>query len=446
MSYNDNNRRGFGGRSRGRGGRGGNRGGGGGRGGGGFGGASHAPGLGSEICRRHVDGKCDFEADNGRPCRYPHFVKKIGETRGHSGTIKDVVMWPAHQQLFTCSMDSTIKLWDCASWNEITTISVADPAKAAAAGASSGNGGFGSASGSNRNRDNNQNKGEGIAAMVLEGPFLFVGFEAPCPFNPQVPIGMIRGWNLESPQQPPYEFRVSESLPFAHTQSVMSLTVATDTAGNATLFSGSADGSIRYWQLDAATNEFKCCGSLDGHVRGVTRLKTFVVGAVPILASASMDATIRLWDLSTYQCVKLLSPDDNGHTNAVTDLEFWVNQNETYLISGGLDSEIIVWGLAPPFQQMFKETQDNPVTALCGTQDVAQTPILLVGTADGAITVKELPSFAYKTTLSGAANIGHQEAVRRISIGPLNTFFSVGNDRKMLAWQITGDAAAIQTK
>lgn len=60
--------------------------------------------------------------------------------------------------------------------------------------------------------------------------------------------------------------------------------------------------------------------------------------------------------------------------------------------------------------------------------------------------MKELPSFAYKTTLSSAANFGHQEAVRRISTGPLNTFFSVGNDRKMLAWQITGDSAAIQSK
>lgn len=94
-----------------------------------------------------------------------------------------------------------------------------------------------------------------------------------------------------------------------------------------------------------------------------------------------MDTTIRLWDLSTYQCVKVLASDDNGHTNAVTDLEFWVNQSETFLISGGLDSEIIVWSLAPPFQQVFKETQDNPVTALCGTQDAAQIPVLLVGTS-----------------------------------------------------------------
>ncbi|TYZ68362.1 hypothetical protein PybrP1_005390 [[Pythium] brassicae (nom. inval.)] len=460
MSYNDNSRRGggFGGRSRGRGGRGGGRsysGGRGGYGGGGGGGGAH--GLGSEICRRHLDGKCDFEASsNGRPCRFPHFVQKIGEARGHSGAVKDVAIWAARQQLFTCAVDATIKWWDCVSWAEITTISVADSAGGSSSSSASsavGSGGFGSASssrsgggGAGGGGGGGKEKGEGIGAMVLAGPFLFAGFEGPFPFNRQLPVGMIRGWHLENQQQPPYEFRVSDSLPFAHSQGVLSLTVATDAAGNATLFSGGSDGLIRYWQLDAATNEFKCRGTLEGHVRGVTRLKTFVVGAASILASASMDTTIRLWDLSTNQCVKVLGADENGHTNAVMDLEFWVNQGETFLISGGLDSEIIVWSLAPPLQQLFKETQDNPVTALCGTQDAAQTPVLLVGTSDGAITVKELPSFAYKTTLSAAANVGHQDAVRRLAIGPLNTFFSVGNDRKMLAWQITGDSAAIQSK
>lgn len=162
---------------------------------------------------------------------------------------------------------------------------------------------------------------------------------------------------------------------------VQALAVATDTTGNATLFSGSADGSIRYWQMDTATNQFKCRGVMEGHVRGVTRLKTFAVGGAPILASASVDSTIRLWDLATYQCVKVLSAEENGHTDAVMDLEFWVNNNETFLISGGLDCEIIVWGLTPPFQQLFKETQDSQVTALCGTQDAAQAPILLIGMA-----------------------------------------------------------------
>lgn len=167
-----------------------------------------------------------------------------------------------------------------------------------------------------------------------------------------------------------------------------------------------------------------------------------------------MDSTIRLWDLTTYQCVTVLSSapvagaapaaEPRGHTDAVMDLEFWVNQNETFLISGGLDAEVIVWSLAPPFAQLFRETQDAKVTALCGAQDAAQAPILLIGATDGSITVKELPSFAYKTTLRPSANQGHQDAVRRIATGPHNTFFSAGNDRRAIAWQITGDVASIQ--
>ena len=65
---------------------------------------------------------------------------------------------------------------------------------------------------------------------------------------------------------------------------------------------------------------------------------------------------------------------------------------------------------------------------------------------DGTISVKELPSFAYKTTLGADLNQGHHDAVRRITTGPSNTFFSTGNDRKMIAWQITGDANSIQSK
>jgi WD40 repeat protein len=97
------------------------------------------------------------------------------------------------------------------------------------------------------------------------------------------------------------------------------------------------------------------------------------------LASASIDSTIRLWDLSTYQCVKVFSIEDNGHTEAVMDLEFWVNGGETFLISGGIDQEIIVWGLSPAFSNLWKETQECGVTALCGTTDVNQQPILLIG-------------------------------------------------------------------
>ncbi|CCI41272.1 unnamed protein product [Albugo candida] len=419
MSYHRNNRSG-GGRGRNRGNF-GNR-------DGGRGITSSSCKKGSEICRRFILGGCDFEQINGRPCRYPHLLKKIGETRGHSGPVKDVVLWNSRQQVFTCGADSCVKLWDCASWNEISTLNVLPSSNGVVIGKKS------------------SQKSEGVVSMVLEGPFLFAGFESTYQYNPSLSVGMIRAWNLEMPQMPPFEFHTNESANHAHTMNVLSLAVATDSSGGATLFSGSADGSIKYWKLDPATNVFRCSGILEGHTRGVTRLKTTIISTMPVLASASVDSTIRLWDLATYQCIKVLSLEEGGHRDAVMDLELWANQSESFLISAGLDSEVIVWNLSPPFQQVFKETQSCQVTAICGAQDAIAQPILFIGTTDGSITIKELPTFAYKATLSTSANYGHQDAVRRIISGPHNTLFSVGNDRKMVAWQITGDIRSIESR
>jgi WD40 repeat protein len=228
-------------------------------------GRSGGPRPDSEICRRFIEDKCDFGKPNGKPCRFPHFIKKIGETSGHNGPIKDVLMWSSRQQLFTCSQDSTIKLWDCGSWNELTTINVQDHGTSVLGGGSQ-----------------QEKSSEGVSSMVMEGPFLFVGFEGKFPLNPKIHVGMIRGWNLENPQQPPYEFRLNDTTSFAHTQSVLSLSCAVDSTGNATLFSGSADGSIRYWQMDTTTNQFKFKGILEGHIRGITRLKTAILGTTPM--------------------------------------------------------------------------------------------------------------------------------------------------------------------
>ena len=77
-----------------------------GRGFGNRGGQRSGSNVGREICRYFIDGRCE----HGDKCRYPHVFQKFGETRGHQGIIKDLALWPAQQQLFTCSADSTIKV------------------------------------------------------------------------------------------------------------------------------------------------------------------------------------------------------------------------------------------------------------------------------------------------------------------------------------------------
>ncbi len=97
MSYNNNRR--FGGR--------GGRGNKGYRGNKGRGGGGHSQ-EGQEVCKFFIEGRCRDEAS----CRRAHLLKKIGQVTGHEGAVKDVVMWESHQQLFTCSSDSTIKVFD----------------------------------------------------------------------------------------------------------------------------------------------------------------------------------------------------------------------------------------------------------------------------------------------------------------------------------------------
>lgn len=153
---------------------------GGGRGGGrdsrGYGGSyhhSHHDNVsgGNEICRYFIEGKC-----TSKPCRFPHVIKKIGETRGHTSTIKDLILWTAQQQLFTCSNDSTIKLWNCADWSEITTISVLP----ASASSSSSTNRTSSGSSSSKRKDKSSDSDTplknpdgstpaGVSCMVLEG-------------------------------------------------------------------------------------------------------------------------------------------------------------------------------------------------------------------------------------------------------------------------------------
>ncbi|CAI5726971.1 unnamed protein product [Hyaloperonospora brassicae] len=263
-------------------------------------------------------------------------------------------MWPERQQLFTCSADASIKPWDCATWQEVTTISVQDAHPPSSTGILGG-----------MTTTTSGSSSGGIGSTHNNSRHSFAGCFRP---NPKVSIGMVRGWNRRTLKR-----------------------LRSSSTGNATLFSGGADGRIR---------------TADGHieqpVRGrghgrprarVTRLKTFAVGSVPILASASVDLRRFGLGLGHVPVRKVLAAEDNGHTDAVMDLEFWVNQNETFSISGGLDAEIIVWGLTPLFYSCLKKRR---------TRRMARS------------LWEELPSFAYKTTLGADLNQGHHDAVRAL--------------------------------
>ncbi|RHY28174.1 hypothetical protein DYB32_006173 [Aphanomyces invadans] len=223
-------------------------------------------GPGHEVCAFYLDDRCT------RPtCNHPHFVKRLGVAHGHTNAVKDVVLWEGKQQAFTCSNDGTIRLWDCATWKETAQIPVCNveldilPTE----------------------RDKKKTS-EGIAALHLEGSHLFVGYEEPIPQLPGCPVGKIKCWNLDNPSAPPLEFMVLSSASLQLDQIIDADSAipnrSNPVTGELIVLSGSGDGRIRYWTFDAAMGCFKCGGLMEGHSRGITRLKTVQLGATTAYA------------------------------------------------------------------------------------------------------------------------------------------------------------------
>ena len=90
-NYNNNNNSNRFGRGRGGRGRGGRSGGRSGRGGGDRGGG---------LCKYYIEDRCHRSAES---CHSSHLLKSIGEAGNHEDQMKDIVMWEAQQQVFTCS-------------------------------------------------------------------------------------------------------------------------------------------------------------------------------------------------------------------------------------------------------------------------------------------------------------------------------------------------------
>ncbi|KAI5304277.1 Mitochondrial fission protein, partial [Ascosphaera pollenicola] len=124
---------------------------------------------------------------------------------------------------------------------------------------------------------------------------------------------------------------------------------------NETLISGSADKTLRQWDLVKG----RCVQTLDvlwaaaqassisGAAGGATALgrnapaDADFVGAVQVfeaaLAAGTADGMVRLWDLRSGQVHRSLV----GHTGPVTCLQF----DDVHLVTGSLDRSIRIWDL-----------------------------------------------------------------------------------------------------
>lgn len=279
---------------------------------------------------------------------------------------------------------------------------------------------------------------------------------------------MIHAWNLATPNDPPLEFHMQPNLiPYAHPTAVKKLMVVEGQK----IISGSKDGSIKLWTFEppSATNPkggFMLTQNILGHAREITGL----VDVGSMLWSCSTDGSIRIWDMAKpgapcQHCISMSSSNDNknvnsqngqnnnsnnnnngpGHTNAVTGLVKFTSSAGNFVLSCSLDGTVKAWN-GGTGQCVASEQHGEGVVTMSMIGDMNGKQCLLLGCESGTMFIRNLEPTAKVqqafTTLVHLSNENaqiHHGAVRSLCQGPAGTFYTSGDDGKVLVYQVTAD-------
>jgi WD40 repeat protein/predicted Ser/Thr protein kinase len=192
----------------------------------------------------------------------------------------------------------------------------------------------------------------------------------------------------------PVSFRLNQTLA-GHTDSVMPVVFSPD---GKILASGSADRSIKLWDVQSGTLK----QTLTGHSNGVHSLEFSPDGMT--LASGSDDKTIKLWNAQTGALKQTLT----GHNSAVHTIAFSPDGN--LLASGSTDKTIKIWDVRTG---ALKQTLTGHAETVKMVAFSPEGKLLASGSDDKTIKVWDVASGALKQTLTG-----HTNGVHAIAFSP----------------------------
>ena len=178
---------------------------------------------------------------------------------------------------------------------------------------------------------------------------------------------------------------------------------------NEFLVSGSADRTIKCWDL--ATGALKL--TLTGHVSGVRCVR--LSERHPYMFSAAEDKTVRCWDLESNKVIR----NYHGHLSGVYTLA--IHPTLDILISGGRDSTARVWDMRTKTEVAVLGGHTNTVASLLA-QSVQ--PQLVSGSHDTTMRLWDLRTSACLSTLTH-----HKHSVRAMVFHPTEyTWASAATD------------------
>lgn len=316
-----------------------------------------------KACEQWMSDSCV----EGKGCQYLHSwfhgvgFSMLAKLSGHSEAVSGIALPSGSDKLYSGSTDGTVRVWDCCTGQSVRVM----------------------------------NLGDVIGSLINVGSWVFVGMP-----------NVVKAWNIQTEA----EFSLYELV-----GQIYAMTAVRDM-----LFAGAQNGAILAWKGSTESkNPFQLATSLEGHTGAVTCL---AVGA-KWLYSGSADSTIRVWDLDTLQCIYTL----NGHADAVMSLICW-NQ---HLLSCSLDQTVKVWFATDEshFEVIYTHDEYHGALVLCGVNDAATKPVLLCSCNDKSVRQYELPSFSER------GRIFSKQVVRTIQVGPDGLFFTGDGSGLLSVWK-----------
>lgn len=188
-----------------------------------------------------------------------------------------------------------------------------------------------------------------------------------------------------------------------------------------TLVSGSADKTIKIWNLDTG----QLIRTLSGHSDSVRSIA--LSSDRQILASGSGDNTIKLWNAQTGEQIKTIT----GHTGPVWSVA--ISPDGQTLVSGSEDTNIKVWDLPTGKVRSTLADHSSRVFSVAISPD-GQT--LATAGSDKSIRIWDLSTGKLRRTLKG-----HSDAVRAVTFSPNGQTLASGSwDKTVKVWNLqTGE-------
>jgi WD40 repeat protein len=237
--------------------------------------------------------------------------------------------------------------------------------------------------------------------------------------------GSVRVWDVATGSV------VGEPLT-GHTGAVNAVAV-TEMDGRLLVVTGSDDRSVRVWDLATGAPE---AGALTGHGDRVSAVAVANLEGRPVAVTGSADGSVRVWDLTTGDTIAEPSTGHTGSVSAVAVVQF---DGRSLAVTGVTDGSVRTWDVSTGAQFGDPLTGHTGSVAAVAVAEVEGRPVTITGGWDKSVRIWDLGS----GIPVGEPFTGHTDSVMAAAITQLagrSVAVTASADRSLRVWDLaTGE-------